>query len=207
MIHRWIFQVLLTVTVLLMLWTNLGSGVAPEVRDEIIKTEYQYAAKVTCSLLGTFGDGFLAEGIYRTVINVHNPTDSKITFIKKVVLAEQEGSSPSEFSVTPFKKDTLEPDGAVVIDCFAISNFFCPINGVCIDFTAIDGFLVINSPVELDIVAVYTARPSDGKVTSMDIENVQRRKVGKTIKVGIPTTKPEIKEHIKYPPPTPTKSP
>jgi hypothetical protein len=124
-----------------------------------------------------------------------------------VVLAEQEGSSPSEFSVTPFKKDTLEPDGAVVIDCFAISNFFCPINGVCIDFTAIDGFLVINSPVELDIVAVYTARPSDGKVTSMDIENVQRRKVGKTIKVGIPTTKPEIKEHIKYPPPTPTKSP
>lgn len=195
------------VPLLLLLSSNLGRGITPDAHTETIKTEYQYAAKVICSLLGTFGDGFLSEGTYRSVINVHNPTDKKITFAKKVALAEQEDSPPSEFSVTPFKKYTLEPDGAVVIDCFAISSFFCPINGVCIDFTAIDGFLVINSPVELDVVAVYTARPSDGKVTTMDVENVQGRKVSKTIKVAIPATKPEIKKHLKYPAQMPTKSP
>src|SRR5574341_2089647 len=183
----------------------LGEWIVREADAEttaIIKTEYQYAVKITCSMLGTFGDGFLTEGVYRTVINVHNPSDKKVEFVRKVALAGQVDEPPSEFSVTPFKKATLGPDGAIQVDCFAISNFFCPIDGICVDFTAIDGFLVINSPVELDVVAVYTARPPDGKVATMDVENVQGRKVIKTIKVVIPETKPEIKKRIKYPPPT-----
>lgn len=40
-----------------------------------IKTEYQYAAKVVCSLLTPHQDGTLARGTYRTKVNIHNPTD------------------------------------------------------------------------------------------------------------------------------------
>jgi hypothetical protein len=38
----------------------------------------------------------------------------------------------------------------VAYNCFDISSFYCPIRGVCVHFTAIDGFLVVNSPVELE---------------------------------------------------------
>lgn len=167
-------------------------------RAETLKTEYQYAPKVLCSLLGTFGDGFLAQGIYRTVINVHNPTDKKVTFARKVVLAEQIGSPPSDISPTPFRLATLEPDGAVQIDCGHIANFFCPTpDGLCFDFTAIDGFLVIHSPVELDVVSVVSARPTDGEVETVDVEYVKARKLPKTIKVRTGQPIPEIKERIK----------
>jgi hypothetical protein len=75
----------------------------------------------------------------------------------------------------------LEPDQAVAYNCFDISNFYCPIRGVCVDFTAIDGFLVVNSPVELDVVAVYTAHPKGGEVSTLDTETVAGRRMPKTI--------------------------
>src|SRR6516165_8035920 len=86
-------------------------------------------------------------GRYRTVINIHNPTERKIEIARKFALAIQPGEAPGSFSITPYKSLTLEPDQAVAYNCFDISNFYCPIHGVCVDFTAIDGFLVVNSPV------------------------------------------------------------
>src|SRR5215472_8577646 len=93
----------------------------------------------------------------------------------------QPGEATGSFSITPYKSLTLEPDQAVAYNCFDISNFYCPIDGVCVDFTAIDGFLVVNSPVELDVVAVYTAHPKGGEVSTMDTETVAGRRMPKTI--------------------------
>ena len=97
----------------------------PEKYSKTIKTEYQYAAKVACSLLLPHQDGTLARGTYRTVVNIHNPTDKKITVAAKVALATQFGSEPGPFGVTPFKEAVLQPDGAVEVNCFDIAGYFC----------------------------------------------------------------------------------
>src|SRR4051812_35990463 len=92
------------------LWGGLGpadmirvSQAEPTKPSKIIKTEYQYAAKVACSLLLPHQDGTLARGTYRTTINIHNPTNKQITVAAKVALATQFGSEPGPFGVTPFK--------------------------------------------------------------------------------------------------------
>lgn len=169
--------------------------------SETIKTEYQYAAKVTCSLLLPHQDGTLARGIYRTIVNIHNPTNKKITIAAKVALATQFGSEPGPFNVTPFKGAVLQPDGAVGINCFDIASYFCPIDGVCVDFAFLEGFLVVKSPVPLDVVGVYTARHSEGEVESIDVETVLPRKIHDTVKLG-PTepAKPGEGKRMDYPP-------
>jgi hypothetical protein len=146
-----------------------------------VATRFQYAAKSLCTMADIgFGDAF-APGRYRTVINIHNPTDRKIEIARKFALAIQPGEAAGSFSITPYKSLTLEPDQAVAYNCFDISNFFCPIHGVCVDFTAIDGFLVVNSPVELDVVAVYTANPKGGEVSTLDADPIVGRRLPKTI--------------------------
>ncbi|SNX58818.1 hypothetical protein SAMN06296273_0283 [Nitrosomonas ureae] len=169
--------------------------------SETLKTEYQYAVKVNCSLLLPHQDGNLARGIYRTAVNIHNPTDKKITIAAKVALATQFGSEPGPFDVTPFKKAVLQPDGAVGVSCFDIAGYFCPINSVCVDFAFLEGFLVVKSPVPLDVVSVYTARHTDGEVESMAVETIEPRKIHDTVKLesAVPI-KPGEGKRMDYPP-------
>ena len=145
-------------------------------RRQQLATQFQYSAKALCTLATDigFGDAF-APGRYRTVINIHNPTDRKIEIARKFALSIGPGEAAGSFSITPYKSLTLEPDQAVAYNCFDISSFFCPINGVCVDFTAIDGFLVVNSPVELDVVAVYTANAKGGEVSTLDADAIVGR--------------------------------
>jgi hypothetical protein len=168
--------------------------------SKTIKTEYQYAAKVACSLLLPHQDGTLARGTYRTTVNIHNPTDKKITVAAKVALASQFGSDPGPFGVTPFKEAVIQADGAVGVNCFDIAGYFCPIDGVCVDFAFLEGFLVVKSPVPLDVVGVYTARHTDGEVESIDVEAVEPRQIRETVKIGAEeATKPGGKR-VDYPP-------
>jgi hypothetical protein len=150
-----------------------------------IETKFQYAVKAVC---GNFDDTNLSRGIYRTAINVHNPIDQSVDFAKKVTLAGRENEPPGRFSVTPFHKASLNPDAALEIDCQDLASFFCPIGEppVCIDFIFIKGFVVIDSPVEVDVVAVHTARHSDGEVETMSVNQIEPRKVAKTVKVVSP---------------------
>jgi hypothetical protein len=162
-----------------------------------LKTEYQYTVKAACSLLGTFDDISLSKGIYRTLINIHNPTDKTITFAHKIALALGVGEEAGKFNVSPYKKAALGPDGAVQVNCGNIAGAFCPIDGVCIDFSSIDGFVVLNSAQELDVVVIYTARPSEGEVQTMDVETVLPRKIRKKIEIQPEQPPGDIKEHIK----------
>lgn len=173
-------------------------GIAQAGTDEI-KTQYQYAAKVVCSLLTAHQDGDLARGTYRTAINIHNPTDKKIVVANKVALAVQPGSEPGPFNVTPFRKTTLPPDGAVLFNCGNIASFFCPINGVCVDFAFLDGFLVIKTPVKLDVVGIYTARHTDGEVESVDVETVKSKKISSAVKIVSEDTPPKVDKRMEYP--------
>jgi hypothetical protein len=159
-----------------------------------VATRFQYSVKALCTLAGDvgFGDAF-APGRYRTIINIHNPTERKIEIARKFALAIEPGEAAGEFSITPYKSLILEPDQAVAYNCFDISSFYCPIRGVCVHFTAIDGFLVINSPVELDVVAVYTAHPKGGEVSTLDTQAVAGRRMPKTIVIRpeAPLAQPE----------------
>jgi len=158
--------------------------IAPSAASAQLRTSYQYAVKTLCTLLGDtgFGDA-LSPGRYRTVINIHNPIEKKFEIARKFALAGGQGEPFGTFSVTPYKSLTLGPDQAIAFNCFDIAGFFCPINNVCVDFTAIDGFLVINSPTELDVVAIYTGNPKGGEVSTLDTETIAARKITKAIKV------------------------
>lgn len=201
--HRAVF-----ISLLLGLWCWLGifgldriAQAEPMKYADTIKTEYQYAAKVACSLLLPHQDGTLARGTYRTLVNIHNPTNKKITIAAKVALAAQFGAEPGPFDVTPFKSAVLQADGAVGVSCFDIAGYFCPINGVCVDFAFLEGFLVVKSPVPLDVVSVYTARHTDGDVESIDVMTVQPRKIHDMVKIGsTESSKPGEGKRVDYPP-------
>jgi hypothetical protein len=166
---------------------------------ETIKTEYQYAAKVVCSLRFPHQDGTLAKGVYRTIVNIHNPTNKKFTIAAKVALATEFGSAAGPFSVTPFRKAELQADGATELNCFDIAGYFCPINGVCVDFAFLEGFVVIKSPEPLDVVGVYSARHSNGEVETMDVDTVPQRQISEEVSLTAPEPKSEIKRHMEFP--------
>ena len=170
----------------------LASGLslhAAAARAEILETSYQYSVKTVCSLLGTFGDGAMAQGTYRTLINIGNPTDAAVVFAVTPAVAGSLGDPPGGIQGIVAKKGELAAGGALSIDCFTVAGFFCPTaDGLCFDFSALDGFVRINAPVELDVTAIYTARPADGEIATMDVETAAPRQIARTVEVASGTT-------------------
>jgi hypothetical protein len=75
--------------------------------------------------------------------------------------------------ISPFWDSSLRPDQALEIDCTDISR------RVQTRSRFIKGFVVIQSPSDLDVVAVYTAAPSaKGTVAALEIERVPARRGG-----------------------------
>jgi hypothetical protein len=131
---------------------------------------FQYAVKFIC---GKSDGEILAPGVYFTAINVHNPHYAPVTFRKKVAIALP-GEKPGK--VSGFFRARLGPDEAFEIDCADIRKHAES------DERFIKGFVVIESPVELDVVAVYTASGATGQIETLDIERVSPRR----LEVGLP---------------------
>ncbi|MDJ0730320.1 MAG: CARDB domain-containing protein [Crocosphaera sp.] len=178
MIKQILVRLVSVLAVTLLCLSSLFTWTVEPARAATSGLQFQYAVKTTCSLLTTFPDAQLAEGTYRTLINIHNPTTEKVTITYKVAVAQRPGDSTNEGSISGFKKVTIEPDQTIAVDCGTIAGFFCPTpGGICIDFGFIDGFLVVYSPVKLDVVSIYTARASRGEVQTMDVETIQPKLV------------------------------
>ncbi len=130
---------------------------------------FQYAAKYVCGVAqpGTASAGIVAPGKYFTAINVHNPNAQAVEFRKKFVIAlpsEKQGGKISQFFSA-----ALKADEAWEIECPDIFRHL-GVGGFA------KGFVVLLSPVELDVVAVYTAAASStGPVVSMALERVPKR--------------------------------
>ena len=128
---------------------------------------YQYAVKFLCTsnIPGTSQTTTsLLPGAYETVVNVHNPNAASVGFRMKLASASGD--------VSAFIKGELKPDQATKVDCSQLGKFGPPpIHGF-------EGFLVIESPLSLDVVAVYTAAGDTGKVTSLDVEYIRERRLG-----------------------------
>lgn len=126
----------------------------------------QYAVKVVC---GKSKGVVVAPGEYFTAINVHNPNERAIDFKWKFAAAQPgERRGP----VSKFSNVRLGPDEAFEIDCPDIFHKMETKEGF------LKGFAVIESALELDVVAVYTAAGATGRVETMEIERVKPSRQG-----------------------------
>jgi hypothetical protein len=135
------------------------------------QTMFQYAAKLIC---GKSDGKILAPGVYFTAVNVHNPTYTTIGLRAKVAVALP-GLKPGP--VSEFYDARLGPDEALEIDCPDIFNpeifkFREPRRR-----GFIKGFVVIESNIELDVVAVYTALGSEKSIETLHTERVPARRL------------------------------
>lgn len=115
-----------------------------------------------------------APGTYYTAINVHNPSAEAVPFVYKVVIAPTGAPGGHTPLAAPFR---IGEDGATDVDCTMITR--------ALDAASIPhgpfwtGFFVVQSPVELDVVAVYTsAATRTGPVNSIHTERVPVRRRG-----------------------------
>lgn len=136
------------------------------------KVAFQYAVKFLCTsnIPGTSQTTTsLLPGTYATVVNIHNPNSKPTGFRMKLATATSTDVDPPQ--ITKFIKDSLKPDQATKVDCSRIRDFgIQPIHGF-------EGFLVIESALSLDVIAVYTAGKNGGDVESIDVEHVPERKL------------------------------
>jgi hypothetical protein len=136
---------------------------------------YEYAVKYVCGAnFRPILSSAAAPGAYYTAINVHNPSAEAVPFVYKVALAPLNAPGGHTPLVSPYR---LGEDGATDVDCLLITR--------ALDAASIPhgpfwtGFFVIQSPVELDVVAVYTsAATRTGPVNSIQTERVPVRRRG-----------------------------
>lgn len=150
----------------------------------------QYAAKFVCGvsrLLTSSSIPVAAPGSYFTTINVHNPARSAATTVYKKFTV----GLPSEQvgAVTQYFEMKLGGDETMQVDCGDIAKH---LNQAPTAF--LEGYAVIESSTELDVVAVYTAGSGSGSsVTSIHTERVQPRRMpacanlNLSINTGFPT--------------------
>jgi hypothetical protein len=108
-------------------------------------------------------DSLRFEYAVKVAINIHNPGPKGFAFRKKFALTlPKEGlQQPTGFSL-----NKLDRDMALEVDCT---------NPVLMEKKFAKGFAVIQSPAELDVVAVYTAAGATDRVETMHVERVPFR--------------------------------
>ena len=128
--------------------------------------KFQYAAKFLCTsnIPGTsFTSDAVVPGEYKTAVNIHNPQTKGVRLRKKIA---------SSIGISKYFDSGLEPDAVETVTCAQVPDF-----GLIL-VHGFEGFLVIESTHSLDVVAVYTAMPNKGQVSSIDVQSVKERKLG-----------------------------
>ena len=150
-----------------------GAGLAGAAHGQSLRPPFiEYAAKFSCGQVAPVdsgGDQDVVLGIYATSINIHNPqSKAPVKFRKKIVVANREGFPPGKVVA---RNDLLDADAAEFVDCVLIDRLLDAKPD-----THLEGFVVIQVPVfkgqpvlTLDVVGKYSARPSDGQVSSFDV--------------------------------------
>jgi hypothetical protein len=134
--------------------------------------EFQYAVKVVCGRAAA-GPAVtttpVAPGQYWTAVNIHNPSKCEAARFRWKVTVGNPGS-PGPISAYQNARP-LDPDRGIEIDCRQIMNSLpqpAP--------SFVKGYVVIESDIELDVVAVYsTAQTPTGAVNGFHTERVEPR--------------------------------
>ena len=132
------------------------------------KEGYMYTVKFTCvdevgPPEGSPGGVPFVPARYRTAVNIHNPQRESADFRKKAVVALSQESERRGI-ISDWREEHLKSDEALDVDCVDIRKL---LGG---DQPVGDGFVVIESRVPLDVVAVYT---SDAGI---DVEYIQPKR-------------------------------
>ena len=134
-----------------------------------------YAAKFICGTMPELPpalEGPVEAGSYATAINVHNPNPREpVSFAKKAVLLfdlnEAEKEKGFEVPKAPYERsrreEQLGPDYGMEIDGRDIRELLTGLAPPPPVF--IKGWVVIESPLPLDVLAVYTVRGPNGAVS------------------------------------------
>ena len=156
--------------------------------------QWSYAAKFVCGQQaplpqGATGEPVVKPGNYATDINIHNPSYRLVPFHKKfLVLVENGqavGAEPNAVEPRRIITMTLGPDMATMDDCNTVWKYIYPA-GVPISRPLTVGYLVVVSPFDLDIDAVYTAAaPGDVAAPSQSVSIDVERVLGKRIFIPI----------------------
>lgn len=148
----------------------LATIASAQERSVVIPPMLQYAAKFVCGAPkpGTANVNVAASGKYFTAINVHNPSEwETASFFKKFAVGlPQEGVG----KISQFLDVRLMPDEVMQIDC---GNIWKHLGN---SGTFVEGFVVIETRYELDVVSVYTAANAPAyEVSSIETERVPYR--------------------------------
>jgi hypothetical protein len=166
--HPWLVGSLSTTFAYLLL---LPACATAEDQADSSRFRFQYAAKFLCTanVPGTSQTTpSVVPGSYQTVISIHNPENETVLLRKKIALTSPE-QKPGP--VSGFVEERLQPDNAFQVDCSQISQGFGfrPIHGL-------EGFLVVESNLSLDVNAVYTASRGSGGPSIAVLSVSERRK-------------------------------
>jgi hypothetical protein len=156
---------------------------------------HEFAVKVVCGIQAESGSLQLAEGVYATAVNVRNPHTVDIKFEKFLALTfpprQQEPGA-----VHHIASDRLGAGEAVGIDCEDLRNEAFPYG---YPEPYIKGFLVVQSPQDLDVVSVSTVATLDrkqgaGAFGSLDVERVPGRRIPVVLSppTHLPPTGPDV---------------
>jgi hypothetical protein len=141
-----------------------SSILAPSRRAE---AQFQYPVKV---VIGRSDGTVAAKGTYFTAINVHNTAPERVAqFSKRFVQARPK--EDSEGPISPTTRGSIPRDRAMEIDTADIWGHTRTPRG-----SWWKGFAIIESDVELDVVAVYTVANDSGQVVSIFMERVAPRR-------------------------------
>jgi len=140
-------------------------------------TTYIYSVKIVCGTVTPLRPGSIptlqdtapvVPGLYRTAINIHNFWEKDTAFLQKVAIALPQDRERGP--VTRKIEQKLGPNQAVEVDCYNIVAILQGTPSAKAEF--LKGFLVIESPVELEVTAVYTADDLQLNGIAMDVEQV-----------------------------------
>jgi hypothetical protein len=131
----------------------------------------QYTAKFACGKASELAN--YAPGAFFTTINVLNP--SKETRFEKRFLLANVDEKPG--AGTKWVPSGLPAEAAYQIDC---RNILAHLSSAGIPLPpgqVADGFVVLRSPVELDVIGVYSAAGPGGLVSTLHMERIPPRRV------------------------------
>lgn len=133
------------------------------------RVDYQYAVKIVCGLIKEkSADHPLPVGEYKTKVNIHNPSRCECASFRWKVAQGLPGLKIGK--VSDFSDASLCADEALEIAESDIRR------RLGTDAEHIEGWVVIETPVELDVVAVYgTAAKQLGTVDAFHTERVKPR--------------------------------
>jgi hypothetical protein len=172
-VRQWkvVLAALLVGSVMIGMW---GLALQAQVRSpwpvhEHEKDVYQYSAKV---VQGTTPSAeVLGPGQYSTSINIHNPWCYSVDYQVKLAVSGVDGN---EYTITLFQPHTLTPDGATEFGRTGFATLMSPVPLPGF----LEGYFVIESEQELDVVAVYSGNAlGNGELSTMETERVPARRV------------------------------